>query len=82
MLNRRRNYRGKNSLRWLERSRQPSEKTRAQPDVVLQARPAPHSNLPAKPLRLTQALVGLEKLMDGKLGKGRSLVMPSQAGYN
>ena len=50
-----------------KRPRQSSQENRAQPGLILQARPTPHSNLSAKPLHFTQAMVGLEKLMDGKV---------------
>ena len=47
-------------------ARRSSEKGGSQPDLVLQARPAPHPDLPAEPVRAACPLVGLEKLMDGE----------------
>ena len=47
-------------------ARAASEKGGSQPDILLQARPAPHSDLSAGHLRAAGAVVGLEKLTDGE----------------
>ena len=45
-------------------ARPPTEENRARLDLVLQARPAPHPDLPAEPVRFARTLVSMGKLMD------------------